>query len=259
MPDALPRHGVDLSGRIAFVTGASSGLGRRFAEVLAEAGATVAVAARRADRLEALVSAIEAKGGKALAVPLDLCSASAIAEAVELVQSRCGLIDILINNAGIADANHATKLPLELIDRVIDTNFRAPFLLSVEVARRLIAHKKPGRIVNISSAGAVSYSPKAVASLYCATKSGLSRMTETLALEWAPFNINVNAILPGMFLSEMTGGYLERMGDEILKTFPRRRFGDPAWLDSTLLYLVSEQSHFVTGACIIADDGQSTR
>ena len=250
---------VDLSRNVALVTGASAGLGRQFARTLAGAGAALVVTARRADRLDALVGEIEAAGGRALAQPLDLRDPGAIVAAFDAAEQAFGTVDILINNAGIADANHATRLSLADVDAIIDTNFRAPFLMATEAARRLMAAKQPGRIVNLSSVGAYSYGSTSAAALYAATKAGISRLTETLALEWAKFGINVNAIAPGMFMSEMTEGYLDRVGEGVKKHWPRGRFGQPEWLDSTLLYLVDPASHFVTGTCIIADDGQVTR
>lgn len=250
---------TDLTGRVAFVTGAGSGLGEGFSHILARAGASVVVAGRRAENLNLLVEEIGAKGGKAAACALDVCDAAAIPKAIDFAESQFGTVDILVNNAGIADSNYATKLSLELIDRVIDTNFRGPFLLATEVARRLIAKKQKGNVVNISSSGAYHFTPTTAAALYCATKSGIIRMTETLALEWAAFGINVNAIAPGFFRSEMSGGYIDRVGDQIVAQYPRRRIGEPAYLDSTLLYLVSPHSHFVTGACIIVDDAQLSR
>jgi NAD(P)-dependent dehydrogenase (short-subunit alcohol dehydrogenase family) len=148
-------------------------------------------------------------------------------------------------------------MQLDLIDSVIDTNLRGPFLLSVEVARRLIARKASGRIVNISSMTAYHYAGEGAA-LYSITKAAVDRMTEALAVEWARFNINVNSIAPGAFGSEMMAGMLERMGD-ITTRFPRRRLGDPAQLDSTLLFLVAPSSEFVTGSVVKADDGQLPR
>jgi NAD(P)-dependent dehydrogenase (short-subunit alcohol dehydrogenase family) len=254
-----PNFSIDLTGDVALVTGASSGLGRRFAQVLASAGAAVAVTGRRQDRIEALADDIRADGGKALAVVLDVRDAAAISAAIDLVQRELGLINILVNNAGIADANWATKLPLQLIDDVIATNLRAPFLISCEVARRLIEANKPGRIVNLSSSGAFQYSANSAAALYCATKAGISRLTETLAMEWARFGINVNAIAPGLFRSEMSEGFLQRNGDKVISSFQRKRVGEAHQLDSTLLYLVSQSSEFVTGVSILVDDAQVSR
>ena len=253
----LPYAGAHLDGQVALVTGASSGLGRRFAATLAASGATVAVAARRTDRLVDLVAEIEARGGKAWPVGLDVTDAAAIQTAVQDAEDRLGLVTILVNNAGIPDAQYATRMPLELVDRVIDTNLRGPWLLACEVARRLIDAGQPGRIVNISSVGALSYAGGAAA-LYSVTKAAVIRMTEVLSAEWARFHINVNCIAPGAFSSEMMDGMLSRLGAGP-EVGPRRRLGDPAQLDSTLLYLVDPASEFVTGATIRVDDGQGPR
>jgi len=253
----IPNVSHDLTGQVALVTGTTSGLGRRFAQVLAAAGAHVAAAGRRTERLEELAAEIRAAGGTCLPVPLDVTDAAALVAAVERVETELGPISILVNNAGIPDAQYAARMGIELIDRVLDTNLRGPFVLSCEVARRLIARKAPGRIVNISSMGAYHYSGSGAA-LYSITKAAIDRMTETLAVEWARFGINVNSIAPGAFSSEMMDGMVSRMGD-IAKGFPRKRYGDPAQLDSSLLFLVSPASEFVTGTVIKADDGQSPR
>lgn len=253
----LPYANTDLSGQTAFVTGAASGLGRRFSKVLAAAGASVAVAARRLDRLESLVEEIQADGGKACAVQLDVTDASQIPTAVDKAEKELGPVSILINNAGIPDAQYAARMSVELVDRVLDTNLRGPFLMSTEIARRLIERRSPGRMVNISSVAAYNYDGHGAA-LYSVSKAAVDRMTETLAIEWARFNINVNSIAPGAFHSEMMEGMLERMGD-ISKAFPRKRMGDPAQLDSTLLFLCAPSSEFVTGTIIKVDDGQTPR
>ena len=253
----LPNVSHDLSGRVALVTGTTSGLGRRFAKVLAASGATVAAAGRRVERLEELAAEIRADGGTCVPVPLDVTDADQLVAAVDRAESELGLVDILVNNAGIPDAQYAARMSTELIDQVLDTNLRGPWILSCEVARRLIAAKAPGRMVNISSMGSFEYAGGGAA-LYSVTKAAINRMTETLAVEWARFDINVNAIAPGAFSSEMMDGMLERMGD-ITKAFPRKRLGDPSQLDSTLLYLVSPVSEFVTGTVIKVDDGQSAR
>lgn len=255
----LPNFSIDLRRQVALVTGASSGLGRRFAAVLASAGASVVITGRRMERLETLRDEIQARGGKAFAVQLDVRDPQAIVEAIDRAEQHFGLITILVNNSGISDGMYATKLPLELIDNVIDTNFRAPFLVSCEVVRRLIAAGQPGRIVNMSSVGAYQYAANAAAALYSATKAGVSRMTETLAMEWAKYHINVNAIAPGLFRSEMSEAHLAAVGDAATKRYPRQRVGEPEQLDSTLLYLVSPASEFVTGICIRVDDAQMPR
>ena len=258
MPDfPLPNVNHDLAGQVALVTGATAGLGNRFARTLAAAGAHVVVTARRADRLETLAAEIEAAGGKATALPLDVSDAESIASVVAEATETCGPVQILVNNAGVVDAQRAHKMDVELVDHVMGVNLRGPYLMSIEVAKRLIATETPGRIVNISSVAAFHYNGHGAA-LYSITKAAVVRMTEALAVEWARNNINVNAIAPGAFHSEMMDGMLERMGD-ISQAFPRKRMGDPAQLDSTLLYLCAPASEFVTGTVIKVDDGQGPR
>ena len=253
----LPHVSHDLSGQSALVTGASSGLGRRYARVLARAGARVAITGRRLEMLESLKAEIAQGGGIAEAIVLDMTNPNDIVAAVDKAQQKLGTLTILVNNAGVPDSNYATKLSGELIQRVFDTNLKGPFILSCEFARRLMGSGKPGRIVNISSAASFYYAGDGAA-LYSTTKAGLNRMTETLAVEWSRFNINVNAIAPGAFNSEMMDGMLERMGD-IAAKMPRKRVFDAALLDSSLLFLCSPASEAVTGTIIRADDGQYPR
>lgn len=248
---------VDLSGQIALVTGASSGLGHRFATVLAAAGATVVATARRVDRLEALCAEIAEAGGTAVPMALDVADADQIASVVEAASVDVGRISILVNNAGVVDAQRAHRMDTDLVDHVLGVNVRAPYLMSIEVAKRLIEAKAPGRIVNIASIAAYSYNGHGAA-LYSVSKAAVVRMTEALAVEWSRNHINVNGIAPGAFNSEMMDGMLERMGD-LSQHFPRKRMGDPDRLDSTLLYLVSPASEMVTGTVVKVDDGQGTR
>jgi NAD(P)-dependent dehydrogenase (short-subunit alcohol dehydrogenase family) len=189
----------------------ASGLGRRFAQVLAAASAKVALTARRLDRLEELADDIRAADGQAAALQLDVTDADQLLSVVGEAEKALGPVTILVNNAGIPDAARAVKMSVELIDKVLDTNVRAPYTLSCEVARRLIEHKLPGRIVNISSA-ASDYGGNGAA-LNSISKAAVIRMTEALAVEWAKFNINVNVIAPGAFSSEMMDGMVERVGD----------------------------------------------
>lgn len=248
---------LDLSGQVALVTGATSGLGLRFAEVLAAAGAAVAIAGRRVERLDALSQSIRTAGGVCAPVPFDVSEADACVDAVERAENALGPLSILVNNAGVPDAQYAAKMSIESIDHVIGVNLRAPFILSCELARRLMVRGMPGRIVNISSMAAYDLR-RPGAALYSTTKSGLARMTEALAVEWARFGINVNGIAPGSFCSEMMDGMVERVGD-VTQGFPRKRLGQPQELDSTLLYLVSLSSSLVTGTIIKVDDGQYAR
>ncbi|MFW6093422.1 MAG: SDR family NAD(P)-dependent oxidoreductase [Pseudomonadota bacterium] len=253
----LPNFSTDLSGQVALVTGTTSGLGRRFARVLAASGASVAVTGRRVERLEELAAEIRADGGTCHPVRLDMTDTDSIFSVVGEVERTLGPVTILVNNAGIPDAQRAHKMSVELIDDVFGTNLRGPYVLSCEVARRLIEHKLPGRMVNISSMGSFQYGGNGAA-LYSITKAGINRMTEVLAVEWARYDINVNAIAPGAFSSEMLDGMLERMGD-IRQHFPRKRLGDPAQMDSTLLYLVAPASECVTGTVVKIDDAQGPR
>jgi NAD(P)-dependent dehydrogenase (short-subunit alcohol dehydrogenase family) len=246
-----------LAGQVAMVTGATSGLGRRFATTLAAAGASVVITGRRVERLEEVAAEIESAGGTALPLKLDMTSAEEIVSVVETASEQLPPIQVLVNNAGIPDAQRAHKMPLELVDAVFDTNLRGPWVLSTEVARRLIDAKLPGRMINISSVGGFHYAGNAAA-LYSVTKAGIARMTEVLAVEWSRFNINVNCIAPGAFESEMMDGMMERMGD-FRDSFPRKRLCTPDQLDETLLYLASPSNEVVTGTIIKADDGQGPR
>lgn len=253
-----PNFSVDLTGEVAFVTGTTSGLGRRFAQVLAQSGAKVVLTGRRIEKLNSLAEEIRNDGGVCEPFVMDVTDRDSMRTAVAAAEEKLGTITILVNNAGIPDAQRAVKMSDELIDKVMETNLTAPFILSCEVARRLMDKKMAGRIVNISSIAAFDINSHSSASLYSVTKAGIARMTEALALEWAKYNINVNCIAPGAFLSEMMDGMIERVGD-FSKTFPRKRFGQPEQMDSTLLYLVSPSSECVTGTIIMIDDGQSHR
>lgn len=254
---ADPQFSSDLSGRTALVTGTTSGLGKRFAIVLAKCGAKVALTGRRTERLEELAKEIEGFGGTCAHIQLDMTDTDSILNVVEETEKQLGTVDILVNNAGIPDAQRAHKMPISLIDKVIDTNLRGPYVLSCEVAKRLIDKKMPGRMVNLASVAAYRYDGNGAA-LYSITKAGIARMTLALAVEWSRYNINVNGIAPGAFSSEMMDGMMERMGD-ISQHFPRKRIGQPEQMDSTLLYLVSPSSECVTGTVIMVDDGQGSR
>jgi len=186
-----------------------------------------------------------------------MTDADAIVSVVNDIEQSLGMVTILLNNAGVPDAQLATKMDIELIDRVLDTNVRGPFILSREVAKRLIANKKPGRIINIASMAAYQYDGNGAA-LYSVSKAAIARMTEALSVEWAKFNINVNGIAPGVFASEMVDGMIARMGD-LAGYFPRKRIGYPPQLDSTLLFLCSPASECVTGTIVKVDDGQSNK
>ena len=252
----MPNFSTDLSGQTAFITGTTSGLGYRFAQVLAACGANVAIAGRRVERLEALAEELRSTGAKVLPVPLDVTDTDALFASVDQVEKELGPVQILVNNAGKPDAQLALNMDPAFVDEMVATNLTSLFHLASEVTRRLREAELPGRIVNIASGAA--FSAGVGTSWYAITKSAVVRMTEMLALEFARYDVNVNCIAPGAFESEMMDGMLERMGD-ITAGFPRKRLGKPSQLDGTLLYLVSPSSDFVSGATIRVHDAQGAR
>ena len=252
----MPNFSTDLSGQTAFITGTTSGLGYRFAQVLAACGANVAIAGRRVERLETLAEELRSTGATVLPVPLDVTDTDALFASVDEVEKELGPVQILVNNAGKPDAQLALNMDPAFVDEMVATNLTSLFHLASEVTRRLREAELPGRIVNIASGAA--FSAGVGTSWYAITKSAVVRMTEMLALEFARYDVNVNCIAPGAFESEMMDGMLERMGD-ITAGFPRKRLGKPSQLDGTLLYLVSPSSDFVTGATIRVHDAQGAR
>ena len=246
----------DLRGKTAFITGATSGLGDRFARLLAGAGVQVAVAGRRIDRLEGLARHISDAEGKAVPVRLDVTNIEDMKRAVDEAERALGPIDILVNNAGVSVAGRSIDMKPEDYSFVFDTNVRGAFFMATEIARRLIARKAPGRIINIASIG--SFRVLAGVQLYNISKGALGMMTKALAFEWARQNINVNAICPGYIATEMTSDWFETdKGKENIAKFARRRLEQPEDLDGLLLLLASEVSRGITGSVILADDGQS--
>jgi NAD(P)-dependent dehydrogenase (short-subunit alcohol dehydrogenase family) len=246
----------DLSGRTAFVTGATSGLGRHFAKILSGAGAAVALAGRRADRLEAVKGEIEAAGGRAAAVVLDVTEAQSIAPALDQAEEALGSIDILVNNAGLSIFGLAADISAADFDKVIATNLRAPFLLATEVGRRMITAKREGRIINVASIGSFRVLPGVTA--YCISKAGLAMMTQCLAREWARKGINVNAICPGYIETELNSEWFAgEKGARQIDGFPRKRLAKESDLDGMLLLLASDASRTITGSVLTIDDGQS--
>jgi NAD(P)-dependent dehydrogenase (short-subunit alcohol dehydrogenase family) len=245
----------DLTGRVALVTGASSGLGFRFAECLAENGAAVALVARRADRLTDVQARIEKAGGKAIAVEADVRDRGAMAKAFDAAEKAFGTVTILVNNAGVAHAGRAVDLPEDEWRRVISTNLDAVFFCAQEAARRMLAAGKKGAIVNIASVLGFGVDKGVVA--YATAKAGVVQMTKALALELSFKGIRVNAIAPGWIVTEMNDDYLaSERGAAIKREIPIGRFGEPRDLDGPLLLLVSDAGRFVTGATIVADGGQ---
>jgi NAD(P)-dependent dehydrogenase (short-subunit alcohol dehydrogenase family) len=245
----------DLTGRTAFVTGTTSGLGRHFAKVLAAAGAAVALAGRRTDRLAEVKAEIEAAGGRAAAIPLDVTDAAAIAPALDAAEAALGPIDILVNNAGLSVLGLAVDIAADDFDKVISTNLRAPFLLATEVGRRMIAAGREGRIINVASIGAYRVLPGVTP--YCISKAGLAMMTQCLAREWARKGINVNALCPGFIETELNDEWFASdKGKAQIATFPRKRLAQESDLDGMLLLLASDASRTITGSLLTVDDGQ---
>jgi NAD(P)-dependent dehydrogenase (short-subunit alcohol dehydrogenase family) len=243
-----------VEGRVALVTGASSGLGRQFALTLARAGARVALAARRMDRLADLAEEISGFDGRALPVALDVTDAASVQAAVEATETELGPIAIVVNNSGVA----VVKPPLELEeaewDAVLDTNLKGAWLVAREVASAMVRHGHGGSIINIASMLAERIIGQNVP--YAASKAGLVHMTHALAFELARFGIRVNAISPGYIETEMNRDFLfSKPGREMLKRVPMRRYGKPEDLDGALLLLASDASAFITGAVIAADGG----
>ena len=244
----------DLTGRRAIVTGANTGIGQGIALALAQAGAEV-VAVGRSSMAET-EAAIAAVSGTCVPYAADLSGMAAVDALVPDVWERLGPIDILVNNAGIIRRGDAVDFAESDWDDVMDVNLKTVFMLSQALARRAFAAERPAKIINIASMLSFQGGIRIVS--YTAAKSGLAGLTRILAHEWAGRGINVNAIAPGAFASEMMDGMLSRMGD-ITKGFPRQRLGDPAQLDSALLFLVSPASDAVTGTVIRVDDGQGGR
>ncbi|HEY7978395.1 MAG TPA: SDR family NAD(P)-dependent oxidoreductase [Rhizomicrobium sp.] len=246
----------DLRGRVAFVTGATSGLGRHFAGVLAKAGAAVAISGRREDRLQTLRSEIEAAGGKCMAIALDVTQAGQITPAFDKAESGLGPIDILVNNAGMSADGPVANISVADFDAVMATNLRGPFLLAQEVGKRMIARGQGGRIINIASITAFRVLQGSAP--YCISKAGLTMMTQCMAREWARYDINVNAICPGFIETELNDEWFEtEKGKAQIKSFPKRRLQRPEDLDSTLLLLASDASRAITGALFNVDEAQS--
>jgi len=245
----------DLAGKVAIVTGASSGLGIRFAEVLAENGAAVALVARRADRLAALQAQIEKAGGRAVAIGADVRDRAAMARAFEAAEKAFGTVTILINNAGIAHSGRAVELAEEDWRAVLATNLDAVFYWAQEAARRMLAASKGGAIVNIASVLGINVD-KGVAA-YATAKAGVIQLTKALALELAFKGIRVNAIAPGWIVTDINREYLSgEQGAAMKRQIPMGRFGEERDLDGPLLLLASDAGRYMTGATIVADGGQ---
>jgi NAD(P)-dependent dehydrogenase (short-subunit alcohol dehydrogenase family) len=252
---------IDLSGRVALVTGASGGLGAQFARVLSRSGCGVVLAARRIERLKTLRAELEGEGGDAHVVELDVTDIDSIKSAVAHAETEMGTIDILVNNSGVSTTQKLTEVTEEDFDFVFDVNTRGSFFVAQEVGKRMIARAKGaapgtftgGRIVNIASMAGLKVLSKI--GVYSMSKAAVIHMTRAMALEWGKHGINVNAICPGYIDTDMNHHeWLTDAGKRLIEALPRKRIGQPKDLDVVLMMLCANESHFVNGAVIQADD-----
>jgi len=243
-----------LGGQVALVTGASSGLGARFAEVAASNGAAVVLVARRAERLKALKEKIEKAGGRAAVAEADVLDRAAVAHAFDAAEKAFGTVTLLVNNAGVAHAHRAVDMPEAEWRRVIGTNLDAVFFTAQEAAKRMLAAKKRGSIVNIASILGLGVSKGTVA--YAVAKAGVIQLTKSLALELAFKGVRVNAIAPGFVITEINRDFLTGEGAGMTRHIPAGRFGEERDLDGAFLLLASDAGRFMNGSVIVVDGGQ---
>ena len=255
-------YSIDLSGRVAFITGASGGLGAQFARTLAAAGAGVVLASRRLEKLKELRAEIEGAGGDAHVIELDVTDNDSIKSAVAHAETEMGSIDILVNNSGVSTTQRIQDVAEDDYDFVFNTNVRGAFFVAQEVGKRMLARSRGaapgsftgGRIINIASMAGLKVLPQI--GVYCMRKAAVVQMTKAMALEWGRFGINVNAICPGYIDTEINHHHWQtEQGQKLIQMLPRKRVGQPQDLDGLVLMLASDQSHFINGAVIAADDG----
>ncbi len=244
----------DLSGQVALVTGASSGLGAHFAKVLANAGAYVVLGARRVDRLEALVAEIERSGGRALATEMDVNDGGSVQAAFDAAQEAFGVVSVLINNAGVARPSRFLDGDEAAWDFTMDTNLKAVWRVSQEAAGRMVASRSKGSIVNVASI--LGLQPGLDQTFYATAKAGVVQLTKTIALELWRKNIRVNALCPGYFETEMNSDFFQsEKGAAYLKKIPPQRLGNLEELSGPLLLLASDAGSFMTGVALPVDGG----
>jgi NAD(P)-dependent dehydrogenase (short-subunit alcohol dehydrogenase family) len=245
----------NLEGKVALVTGAGSGLGRQFAETLSGAGAAVVLAARRREKLEETAELVRDKGGKAICLELDVTDSLSVTNCVRETMSEFGAPDILVNNAGIAKQDFITDISEEDWDAVLDTNLKGVFMMAQAAAKSMINAGKPGSIINIASILGLRVS-KALAS-YIAAKSAVVQLTKAMAIEWSRYDIRVNALAPGYFITEINQDqFAEGRADEFLKQrVPMGRVGELHEIDGPLLLLASGAGSYMTGSIIAVDGG----
>ena len=245
----------DLSGRVALVTGASRGIGQAIAVGLARAGASVAVSSRALPRLEGTLARLASFGRPALSVEHDAADAESCRRAVAQTAEHFGRLDILVNNAGMEQVCPSLEVDEAIWDRILDTNLKGAFFCAQAAARRMVADRRGGAVINLCSLTSVVGVPTAVP--YGSSKSGLLGMTRALAAEWAPLGIRVNAIAPGYFPTAMTEVFYEDAGwrEAMLSKIPQGRFGIVEDLQGTAVFLASGASAYVTGQCLPVDGG----
>jgi NAD(P)-dependent dehydrogenase (short-subunit alcohol dehydrogenase family) len=245
---------LDLSGKSILVTGASSGLGRHFADRLAEEGATVIVAARRAGELERLVAEIRAAGGGAYAVVMDVTDLASVKAGIAEAVRLAGGLDGLVNNSGVTENVPLLDQSEEGWDRVLDTNLRGAWAVATEAARQMVGAKRGGTIVNVASVLALRQGGQLTA--YATSKAALVQLTKQMALEWARHGIRVNALAPGYVETDLNRDFFQSPpGEAMIKRIPQRRLGQPADLDGALMLLLSDAAAYITGAVLAVDGG----
>jgi NAD(P)-dependent dehydrogenase (short-subunit alcohol dehydrogenase family) len=253
-----PSELFDLSGRVAIVTGGGSGIGRQMAEGLAEAGADVVLCARKRERCEEVAAGLEGLGVRAIGMRCDVRDPAEVQDVVDRTRSELGRVDILVNNAGTSWGAPAEDHPLDGWQKVIDVNLTGVFLAS-QTAGRVMIEQGGGKIVNIASVAAFGGAPPELmnAVAYNASKGGVVAFTRDLATKWAEHGINVNAIAPGWFPSDMNKVLLDAQPEAYLEHIPLRRFGGPDDLKGAVVFLASAASDYVTGQVLVVDGGQS--
>ncbi|MBY6211702.1 SDR family NAD(P)-dependent oxidoreductase [Microbulbifer agarilyticus] len=241
--------------KTVLVTGGSSGLGAQFCRTLAANGYTVVAAARRLEQLQTLCAEIEAAGGKAYPLELDVTDLGALAGAIDKAEAVVGPITCLVNNAGSSVSKKAVDMTPEDFDFVVDLNLKAPYFLCTEFARRWIANGIQGRIVNVGSVSDRKAMPGHT--VYGTTKAAIARLTQQFAREWINKGICVNALAPGYIRTELNAEYFDSPAGQAVTAFmPRRRVGKPSDLDKAILYLCEPDQDFLTGQVLALDDGQ---
>ncbi len=247
----------DLRSRVAIITGGSIGLGRQMAEGLAEMGANVVLCARKKERCEQAADELRQLGVDVLALGCDVKDPASVKAVVEATVDKFGRLDILVNNAGTSWGAPAEDMPLEAWHKVIETNLTGTFLFA-QAAGRVMIEQKRGKIINIASVAALRGSPVELSAIgYASSKGGVVTFTKDLAWKWGMHNIQVNAIAPGWFPSDMSAKVIERHGEKFLAAIPAGRFGGPEDLKGAAIFLASDASNYVTGHTLVVDGGQT--